>query len=326
MSMKISVALCTYNGSQYLTRQLDSILTQLNYIPDEIIICDDKSSDTTLAILNDYTILYPGIFKVYVNEINLGSTKNFEKAISLCSGDYIFLSDQDDIWKSDKVTKTIHHFENNPNLEGVFSNADLIDENDVIINNKTLWDCVSFFENELEKPIDILSLIATNGNIATGATMCITKFAIDGIIPFLKNSGNLHDEIIAKKIAFSNKLGYISENLISYRIHKSQQIGIKKTNQKKKKIRLKRILLGLKTPKSIFDYRYLFIKYYSRYKTYLNLHENIRLTPEEKKNQFLLIEKSKIDCFTIMLDIKKLNIILYYYYLTIDKLSKKRQF
>lgn len=99
--MKTSVALCTYNGEKYIKEQLDSILNQTKKV-DEIIVCDDCSSDKTVEILNHYSSTNPGLFKIYINEQNLRSVKNFEKAITLCTGDIIFLSDQDDFWVNEK--------------------------------------------------------------------------------------------------------------------------------------------------------------------------------------------------------------------------------
>ena len=95
--MKASIALATYNGERYLQEQLNSFLHQTR-LPDEIIACDDCSTDRTMDILESFAI--SALFAVYIyrNAINLGYTKNFERAISLCSGDVIFLSDQDDVW------------------------------------------------------------------------------------------------------------------------------------------------------------------------------------------------------------------------------------
>src|SRR5690606_18169426 len=103
------IALCTYNGGKYLIEQLDSLVKQ-DYPNIEIIIVDDCSKDTTLSILNSYSLHYPNI-KIHVNENNLGYKKNFEKAIQLCNGEYIALSDQDDIWKLDKISKLINSIE-----------------------------------------------------------------------------------------------------------------------------------------------------------------------------------------------------------------------
>ena len=107
--MKLSVALCTYNGEKYIKEQLESILNQTVAI-DEIIICDDRSNDKTTAIIEQFQAEYPDKISLHKNHANLGSTKNFEKSISICTGDYIFLSDQDDIWKANKVEKIIQYF------------------------------------------------------------------------------------------------------------------------------------------------------------------------------------------------------------------------
>ena len=99
----ISVAMATYNGEKFIREQLDSILAQT--ITDwELIVCDDVSTDSTIAILEEYANK-DGRIQIHKNKVNLGFKRNFEKAISLCSGDYIALCDQDDIWKHDKVEK-----------------------------------------------------------------------------------------------------------------------------------------------------------------------------------------------------------------------------
>lgn len=97
----ISVALCTYNGSRYLGPLLDSLLAQ--ELPAREIICvDDCSTDDTVRILQRYAAAHPWI-SVVTNSANLGYTRNFEKAISLCAGGLIALCDQDDIWHPAKL-------------------------------------------------------------------------------------------------------------------------------------------------------------------------------------------------------------------------------
>ena len=116
--MKLSVAMCTYNGEQHVNEQLESILKQTMTV-DEIIICDDGSTDKTIQIIEQFQMNFPNIITLHRNSFNLGSNKNFEKAITLCSGDYIFLSDQDDIWKINKVEKIIQSFLDSPSLEAI---------------------------------------------------------------------------------------------------------------------------------------------------------------------------------------------------------------
>lgn len=97
----ISVVMCTYNGERFIREQLDSILQQT--VPaDEIIIQDDCSTDHTYDILLEYTQKYPTI-RIYQNSKNLGINTNFFDAISKAQGDFIAISDQDDIWNRNKL-------------------------------------------------------------------------------------------------------------------------------------------------------------------------------------------------------------------------------
>ena len=105
-SVKISVALCTYNGEKYLPAQLDSIINQ-SLQPYEIIIVDDGSSDDTRSILEQYSMKYKYIHLFY-NEERLGFVRNFSSAISKTHGDYVALADQDDIWTENHLEALLH--------------------------------------------------------------------------------------------------------------------------------------------------------------------------------------------------------------------------
>ena len=110
---KISVAMTTYNGEKYVTAQLYSVLNQ-SLKPDEVIICDDCSTDSTVSLINEFIEKNKLInFRLILNENNLGYIKNFRKAISLASGDIIFLCDQDAIWQEDKIKTMAELMENN---------------------------------------------------------------------------------------------------------------------------------------------------------------------------------------------------------------------
>lgn len=97
----VSVVLCTYNGEKFLRPQIDSITAQ-TYPNLEIIIVDDASSDSTSSILEEYRQKDSRV-KFHINSANIGYNKNFEKAFSLATADYIAISDQDDIWESNKI-------------------------------------------------------------------------------------------------------------------------------------------------------------------------------------------------------------------------------
>lgn len=102
--MRISVALCTYNGACFLGEQLASIAAQTKP-PAELVVCDDGSADATSAIVREFSSSAPFPVHFYVNPLNLGVTANFSKAVELCSGDLIAFSDQDDVWLPHKLAR-----------------------------------------------------------------------------------------------------------------------------------------------------------------------------------------------------------------------------
>ena len=99
--MKISVALAAYKGERYIAEQLDSIISQLGE-NDEIIVCDDYPQGDTCGIVKKYINQDKRIR--YIEGEGKGVVRNFENALKACSGDVIFLCDQDDVWLPDKVS------------------------------------------------------------------------------------------------------------------------------------------------------------------------------------------------------------------------------
>ena len=118
----ISVCMATYNGAQYIREQIDSILLQLGP-DDEIVVCDDCSGDATLEVVESY---HDPRIRAYRNNVNLGHVRNFEKAIALARGDFIFLSDQDDLWLPGRVAHMMALMASEPAVLLVASNFDLI--------------------------------------------------------------------------------------------------------------------------------------------------------------------------------------------------------
>jgi glycosyltransferase involved in cell wall biosynthesis len=108
----ISVCLASYNGELYIREQLNSILSQLD-VDDEIIISDDSSNDGTIKVIQSYDDPRIILLESMPETKKLGVVKNFERAIRHASGDYIFLSDQDDIWLEGKVSSAIDALQNN---------------------------------------------------------------------------------------------------------------------------------------------------------------------------------------------------------------------
>ena len=125
--MKNSVIMATYNGEKYIIEQLDSIKNQ-TLPPDEVIICDDCSIDNTSGIVEDYISRY-GLtgWHLFKNAENIGFYDNFFKALRLCTGDVIYLSDQDDVWDLDKIKVFTTHYNANSKLMMVQSRFRFID-------------------------------------------------------------------------------------------------------------------------------------------------------------------------------------------------------
>jgi len=220
--LKISIALCTYNGAKFLQEQLESIAIQTR-TPDEMVICDDQSKDNTLEILRNFSSSVSFPVEIVLNEKNLGSTKNFEKAIKLCTGDIIFLSDQDDVWNPDKLEKIEKLFSISPSTSLVFSDAELVDE-DLRPLGYTLWQSIGFSSKEQGyftrgKFIEVL----LKRNVVTGSTMAFRSEFKQLFFPI--SDIWVHDGWIALLIAFASDLSVISEPLIKYRQHHMQQVG-----------------------------------------------------------------------------------------------------
>jgi glycosyltransferase involved in cell wall biosynthesis len=142
MKHKISVAMAAFEGENFISRQVESILCQTR-APDEIIICDDSRNSHTWDAIKDIAEKHEDIVKYFRNDSQLGVSKNFEKAISLCSGDIIFLSDQDDVWETTKVAELSSLLNDNPDCGGSFCNSELVDE-DLKPLGVTHWDLRGF--------------------------------------------------------------------------------------------------------------------------------------------------------------------------------------
>jgi glycosyltransferase involved in cell wall biosynthesis len=124
--MKISIAMATYNGEQYLSEQLESFLKQ-DRLPDEVIVSDDCSTDRTELIIKRFAKRAPFDVIYTQNKINLGYCGNFNAAIERTTGDLVFLSDQDDVWLPSKISRVLQVSESNPNALLIMNDAELVD-------------------------------------------------------------------------------------------------------------------------------------------------------------------------------------------------------
>lgn len=234
MAMKLSIAMCTYNGARHLQEQLNSIARQTR-LPDELVVCDDGSSDGTPEVVQAFAASAPFAVRLYVNEKNLGSTSNFEKAISLCDGDIIALSDQDDVWLPQKLERLEAEFAASPDVGLVFSDALVVDES-LRSLDYTLWQSVEFtpqWQKRLKRGHAFQALL--ENFYVTGATMAFRSRLRELALPIhattLRRFGRkqmefIHDAWIALMVAAAAELVPISEALIKYRQHSTQQLGM----------------------------------------------------------------------------------------------------
>jgi len=222
--VKISVAMCTYNGADFLSAQLESIITQLRP-PDEIVVCDDGSTDETQTLLEGFATESPVPVSIRINEKTLGSIKNFEQAIGLCSGDAIALSDQDDIWRSDKLQLIEKSFAKAPKAGLVFSDAEIVEE-DLNSSGRKMWDEVGFDQHKrkLVRQGRALEVLITGWTV-TGATMAFRSKFRKLSLPIPDGIAMIHDGWIALTVASVADVVMIEEPLIKYRQHGKQQIG-----------------------------------------------------------------------------------------------------
>lgn len=197
----ISVCIATYNGEKYIKSQLDSILIQLD-TDDEIIISDDSSTDKTIQIIKSFN---DKRIKLHENQKFRSPIFNFENALSYATGEYIFLSDQDDIWVPNKV-KIMKEFLTDFDL--VLSDTDIIDSNGNILNK-------SFYQMNGSKNGLVKNIVK---NSYLGCTIAFNQRILQKALPFPKDIA-MHDWWIGLIGELYGKTYFIDEKLIHYRRH-----------------------------------------------------------------------------------------------------------
>ena len=202
----ISVALCTYNGERYLAAQLDSLLAQ-SYEPLEIVVTDDASSDSTLAILADYARRDPRL-RYSRNAANLGFLRNFELTVRACRGSLVALCDQDDVWLPDKLSQLAEAL-----LRGgaamAFCNSELIDERDASLGLR-LPASIQLADFDDPAPLSFHSPCAGHASL-------VRRDVAERAMPF--PAGIYHDWWLSFVAASCGRVVYVDRPLVRYRRH-----------------------------------------------------------------------------------------------------------
>lgn len=216
--------MCTYNGERFLSRQLESIARQ-TLLPSELIVRDDRSTDSSPDIIRAFAAQAPFRVRLEINERRIGSTKNFEAAIGDCSGELIFLADQDDLWRPQKIAAMLGLFDSDPAIDCLFSDAQIVDDQDRA-TGMTLWQHIGFTpqqQSDVHAGRAFERLVIRN--VATGATMAFRSRCRALVLPIPEAHAVVHDRWIALLVAAAGRIDCVAEPLIDYRHYHAQQIG-----------------------------------------------------------------------------------------------------
>ena len=247
----ISVAVATYNGEKFIEKQLNSILMQ-NLSVDEVVICDDCSTDKTYEICENF-IKENGLknWHLYKNQSNLGYCLNFYGAIEKCEGDVIFLADQDDEWLPEKTEKMMACLNENPHISVLSSRYDVIDEKSNIIENSG----VTYLGNVYDNSIEYITAESQIGcSYIRGFSVCFRK----SLKPFIKSidlkSLLSHDWLICSLGSITGKTAILNTVLTSYRFH-GDNVTLMSSKRKKSVRNLEKRILGIE--ESVKGHNYL---------------------------------------------------------------------
>jgi glycosyltransferase involved in cell wall biosynthesis len=203
--VKISVVMATYNGHRYIYDQIASILAQLEP-EDELIIVDDASRDDTLRIIDSFRSRQ---IKLFQNNSNAGVLASFERGLKYARNEYIFLSDQDDIWSPDKRRSYLDAFFQSKEIMLVISDLVVIDAEDKIISH-------SFMEGRGGFSGGVLDTLWKNRYI--GCSIAIRRSVLNYCLPFPKILP-MHDMWLGVASAILGRVCYLQKPYMQYRRH-----------------------------------------------------------------------------------------------------------
>lgn len=219
--MRISIGMCTYQGEAHIAEQLASFVGQTR-LPDEVVVCDDRSSDATWAILERFAKTAPFDVRLVRNEQNLGSTANCEKALALCTGDILLPSDQDDVWLPGKLAAIERAFERHPSANVVIGDVVVVGE-DLRPLGYTLWELHGYDAERQRRMAEnpVRTLLERNHATAGGMAFCAREREVAFPIP----RSWIHDGWIALMAAMRGEVVTIPEKMMLYRQHGRNQVG-----------------------------------------------------------------------------------------------------
>lgn len=218
-----TIILPTYNGQKYIKKMLESIILQ-DYRPIELIISDDASKDNTTVIIDNYLKLNCDAeitYKIIRNRKNVGLSGNISRAAKYVRGKYLFLADQDDIWKSNKISAQIGYLEKNDDCIMCVCDRSIIDSEDRII-------CKSLFRyprynDKIKRKWDY-KMVLNNLSDCAANCICLRTEHLNDIFPVPPKLCE-HDTFITIMAVHYGKIGWLNEALTLWRIHSGNLSG-----------------------------------------------------------------------------------------------------
>ena len=236
--MKVSIAMATYNGETYLKEQLDSLRAQ-TYPVDEVIICDDRSKDQTVSILEHYIEEnHLSHWKVTVNEQNKGFIGIFFGALEQTTGDVIFMCDQDDVWEQNKVQEMVSYLQTHPKVEALNTAVRLIDQQGapIPVKKKRGYCNANILHMNVKEnasaEIDFPFLVKSN--VSPGCTMCITKSLKEKVLPYRElcvTDQVPHDWFFNLMASLEQGVVFYNKAFTGYRMHENNTIGLEEEEE-----------------------------------------------------------------------------------------------
>jgi glycosyltransferase involved in cell wall biosynthesis len=222
MIPKISIAMCTYNGQRFLAEQLQSFLDQTVH-PDELIVCDDGSVDDSVSMVRAFAARAPFLVRVICNPKNLGYIRNFEQAIAQCTGDLIFLCDQDDVWVTRKIQALRDVFLAEPRVGLVLHDFVRINaEGGPCDFPEERYGELQLLGTELPDEVrahGIRVFMLPSPRAWCGCMMAFRREWLSVLLPIYPGKG--HDDYILKLLGLLTEVRFVGEPLIQYRMHSS---------------------------------------------------------------------------------------------------------
>jgi glycosyltransferase involved in cell wall biosynthesis len=219
--MSVSIAMTTYNGATYLQEQLDSLAGQ-HFLPTELIVGDDGSTDDTIGILERFRRVAPFPVVVHCNSIRLGFRANFMKIARLCAGDLISFCDQDDIWLPNNLDRVVRSFDD-PDVLLTFHNACVVDGQRRVISPLYAEPPSEFVSPRLSLP----PWMSSYGFTQTFRADLLPAAALWGRMKdhYYPDESMGHDLFFFLIASAIGKVCYIKDELTEYRLHGGNTIG-----------------------------------------------------------------------------------------------------